>query len=712
MKNFKFYLLLIVTLALLLIVPACKKPSTEVPQTEVTSKIALNKTEIKLEKYEFEQLIVSVENAENQTVTWFTNNSEVATIENGTVYAVSEGMVVVGAKLDDGSTAKCFVVVTDNKLVPNLSMNIEEETNLMIGTSFNLEYSLKYNGKILEDVDFSFDVSGDKTAISLENGVITANSLGNAVLTVTAKWGEVVVYEEYSINVMTGIMGEVYNADMVELCNDDRADLPVVLQLNPVMYDNGTIVDKGSVSIESIRSDLDIISVDGDKIVAEKQGVTNVYVTLKNAETGNSVECKLTVKVSLYEQDKTETITITNLYHDDVSYKITPAKVFKDLEETDIKDEKIVSVTDVTGVSDINIAYNNDFIDVEQIVGLKLLGERIWRIETEKLSYLVKINIEEENPSSLILGDYIPEGSEYIVSLKYLNNTNVVEFYDLSTKTLVSSGSFEMRIANDSCGLISFSLDNNAVYDLQTLNGFYWEYKGCVYVNIGVGSNEYESFSLNTNAPYETISGIYSSSTWAVKVQLNQDKTFVLDVDNTTNKMTLGTYSLTATSAYGGLISVQLEKEFAGQKTINGTYDLNDGKYEVVFTDLSIFTDSITMCQNVEKITIKDDFAGYYYVKGNQCAPIMFNKDGSCFFAFPKSANNSSFIASAGYYELVPDETDSGKGTVKIYLERGYYSTHFTEGEYVIEDGVYVITAYIKGTGNGDVQKFTQRRSK
>lgn len=40
------------------------------------------------------------------------------------VYAVSEGMVVVGAKLDDGSTAKCFVIVTDNELVPYLSMNI------------------------------------------------------------------------------------------------------------------------------------------------------------------------------------------------------------------------------------------------------------------------------------------------------------------------------------------------------------------------------------------------------------------------------------------------------------------------------------------------------------------------------------------------------------------------------------------------------------
>ena len=37
------------------------------------------------------------------------------------------------------------------------------------------------------------------------------------------------------------------------------------------------------------------------------------------------------------------------------------------------------------------------------------------------------------------------------------------------------------------------------------------------------------------------------------------DKTFVLDVDNVTNNKTLGTYSLTSNSAYGGLITVELE---------------------------------------------------------------------------------------------------------------------------------------------------------
>lgn len=709
MKNLRLYLILIITIALTMLLPACDRSSNEQIEPEITSKITLNKTEIVLEKYEFDFLVAEVENAENETISWFTNDPAIATVENGKVSAISKGKVVVGAKLGDGSIAKCFVIVNDNNLVPNLVVNLDEQTNLMVGSVFNVEYALKYNGKVLDGVNFSFSIISEDNAIVLENDVISANAIGDAVLSVRATWGDVVVYDEFLITVDNGIMGKIYDTASVELCNDARGNLPVSATLNPIMYEDGNLVEKENVIIENISSDLDIITFeDGDKIVAKKQGVTEVCVLLKNLLTGNSVECNLSVKVSLYEQDKSDTITLSKLFHDDESYEITPAKVFKDLEEHDVKDEKIVSVTDVTDIVNVDISHEDGYVDVEQVVGLQLLGERVWKIETERLSYLVKINIEEKNPSSLIFGDYIPESSDYILSLKYLNNSNVVEFYDATTKNLVSSGSYTIRLANESCGLISFSMEE-PVYGLKALNGFFWEYNGGIYLDINNEGTNYRSFSLKTNAPYETISGVYSSSRWTVQVALNQDKTFVLDVDNIANNKTLGNYELIATSAYGGNITIQLEKEFAGQKTISGTYLLNNGKYEIRFTDLSIFPSGITMSQKVETINFKNDFAGYYYVKSNLFAPIKLNKDGSCFFAFPKWANDQHFLASVGYYVVEPDNNIEGAGTIKIYLEKVYNNNVVIQGEYVLQNGQYVITSTISGSGNGDVQKFTQR---
>lgn len=708
MKNLRLYLLLIITLVFMTLLPACNNSINEQIETNDTTKITLNKTEIVLEKYEFDFLIADVENAENENISWFTNDPKVATVENGKVSAISKGKVVVGAKLDDGSMAKCFVIVTDNNLVPNLVVNLDEQTNLMVGSVFNLEYLLKYNGKVLDNVNFALSIISDNNAISLENDVISASAIGSAILSIRATWGDVTVNDEFLLTVDSGIMGKIYDAESVELCNDVRGGLPVSVTLNPVMYENGKLVEKENIVIEKLQSSLDIIEIEDEKILAKKQGVTDVSVTLKNLLTGNSVDCKLGVKVTLYEQNKTDKITLSKLYHDDISYELDPVKVFADMKSQDVKDEKIISITDVTDVTDIAIVHDNGFIDVKQVVGLQILGDRIWKIESERLSYLVKINVEEENPSALVFGDYIPESDDYIISLKYMKNSNVVEFYDKGTKKLVSTGSYKVTLANESCGLISFELDSN-VYGLKVLNGFFWEYNGCVYLDINNEGSNYRNFSLKTNAPYQAVSGVYSSSRWTVQVALNNDKTFVLDVNNVTNNKTLGTYELTSTSAYGGNITIQLEKEFAGQKVINGTYALTNGKYELKFTDLSIFAGGITMNQKVEKITFNSDFAGYYYVKSNLFVPIKFNKDGSCFFAFPTWANNSGLFASVGYYVLEPDKNIEGKGTVKIYLDRVYNNNRVIEGEYIIQDGQYVITATISGSGNGDVQKFTQR---
>lgn len=87
-----------------------------VPVTGVT----LNKTSTSIEEGGSEILTASVlpSNATNKNVTWSTSNSEVATVNNGTVTAIKAGTATITVTTVDGNkTASCVVTVTE-KVVP------------------------------------------------------------------------------------------------------------------------------------------------------------------------------------------------------------------------------------------------------------------------------------------------------------------------------------------------------------------------------------------------------------------------------------------------------------------------------------------------------------------------------------------------------------------------------------------------------------------
>lgn len=83
-------------------------------QIAVTS-ITLNKEELVLKEGESETLIVTIspENASNKTITWFTGNEEVATVDQyGCVTGVKAGAALITAQATGGQQAFCYVTVT------------------------------------------------------------------------------------------------------------------------------------------------------------------------------------------------------------------------------------------------------------------------------------------------------------------------------------------------------------------------------------------------------------------------------------------------------------------------------------------------------------------------------------------------------------------------------------------------------------------------
>ena len=89
-----------------------EQPST--PSTVEVTSITLNKTNVTLEEGKTTTLTatVSPSDATNKTVTWSSDNTNVATVNNGTVTAKKAGTANITARSNNGKTATCKVTIT------------------------------------------------------------------------------------------------------------------------------------------------------------------------------------------------------------------------------------------------------------------------------------------------------------------------------------------------------------------------------------------------------------------------------------------------------------------------------------------------------------------------------------------------------------------------------------------------------------------------
>jgi hypothetical protein len=122
-------------------------------------------------------------NADNIKCIWSSSNDSVATVsEKGLVTAVSPGSAVITCSATDGSgvTATCDIVV--NEVVHATSISLSQDDMIMFRDS-----SIVLNATLYpENVSFPnliWSSSNDSVATVDENGIVTAVSLGSAVIT-------------------------------------------------------------------------------------------------------------------------------------------------------------------------------------------------------------------------------------------------------------------------------------------------------------------------------------------------------------------------------------------------------------------------------------------------------------------------------------------------------------------------------------------------
>ncbi|MDD6963548.1 MAG: Ig-like domain-containing protein, partial [Firmicutes bacterium] len=178
----KFDALLFLSLAFLLFsFSACKKVGTEL--VDVVS-ISIDKTSIQLKVGETVTLSATVNpsNASDKTVTWYSSDASVATVEDGKITALKLGTVTITAKAGD-KTATCSITVVPTE-VSSIVLD-KSSASLKVGETVTLTATVGPDDATDKTVTWT---TSDATVATVSNGVVTAKKLGTA--TITAKAGE------------------------------------------------------------------------------------------------------------------------------------------------------------------------------------------------------------------------------------------------------------------------------------------------------------------------------------------------------------------------------------------------------------------------------------------------------------------------------------------------------------------------------------------
>ncbi len=139
---------------------------------------------------------VAPSNATNRNVTWFSSNTAVATVSNGTVTAVKEGTATITATTEDGGfKATCAVTVTASQTgaVPVTAVSFDGKqsatqlsASLIVGGTQTLQAFISPANATNKNVTWS---SSDASIATVTNGTVTAVKNGTATITVTTEDG-------------------------------------------------------------------------------------------------------------------------------------------------------------------------------------------------------------------------------------------------------------------------------------------------------------------------------------------------------------------------------------------------------------------------------------------------------------------------------------------------------------------------------------------
>ena len=399
------------------------------PEPEVISveSISLNSQTGELRVGEQTTLIATItpDNATNKSVTWKSDNTEAATVENGVVRAVGEGKANITVTTVDGNkTATCMITVLPEEEpepdpepevinVENVTLNSQNE-ELKIGDTVTLVATITPSNATNKNVTWSSD---NTNVATVNNGVVRAVGEGKANITVTTVDGNktatcmitVLPEEEPEPDPEP----EVINVENVTL-NSQNEELKIgdtVTLVATITPSNAT-----NKNVTWSSDNTNVATVNNGVVTAVGEGSANIKVT--TVDGNKTAVCKITVV------DEQEDVIST------ISYDITDS-TNKNVTATITFNRNDVTITNNDGnnqyVFETNGEFTFEYVDSEGNIGTN----------TARVNW-----IDKEAPVLEIEYENINDGKEVKVMIKSNEELLEVNGWELSEDRMSMSKTF------------------------------------------------------------------------------------------------------------------------------------------------------------------------------------------------------------------------------------------------------------------------------
>ena len=250
------------------------------------SGVTLSQTELSLVKGATATLSATVvpADATNKKVTWRSSNTSIATVENGTVTAVSAGNATITVTTEDGNhTARCEVTVTVSATGVTLS---QTELSLVKGATATLTATVVPSDATNQKVRWS----SNNTAVAIvENGTVTAVSGGNATITVTTEDGNHTATCEVTVTV---------SATDVTL---SQTELPLAKGATATLTATVVPSDATNQKVTWRSNNTSIATVENGTVTAVSGG--NATITVTTEDGNHTATCSVSVEATSAVED-------------------------------------------------------------------------------------------------------------------------------------------------------------------------------------------------------------------------------------------------------------------------------------------------------------------------------------------------------------------------------------------------------------------------
>ena len=277
-------------------------PEEPTPEPDVISveSVSLNSQTGELRVGEQTTLIATItpDNATNKSVTWKSDNTEAATVENGVVTAVGEGKANITVTTVDGNkTATCEITVLPEEEpepevinVENVTLNSQNE-ELKIGDTVTLVATITPSNATNKNVTWSSD---NTNVATVNNGVVRAVGEGKANITVTTVDGNKTAVCEITVlpkeEPEPDPEPEVINVESVSLnIQSDELEMgETVALVATVMPSNAT-----NKNVTWSSDNTNVATVNNGVVRAVGEGSANITVT--TVDGNKTATCMITV---------------------------------------------------------------------------------------------------------------------------------------------------------------------------------------------------------------------------------------------------------------------------------------------------------------------------------------------------------------------------------------------------------------------------------